>query len=66
MTDGGAAGWLQEEAAAEQQVSCDVSARFRWVPMEEVRAEADPRCHVPQVINTLSIDLLYLNRIINS
>jgi hypothetical protein len=45
------AGWLQEEEAAEQeQVSCDISARFRWVPMEEVRAEADRRCHVPKVV----------------
>ena len=40
---------LQEEEATEQ-FDCDVSARFRWVPVEEVRAEADRRCHVPQVI----------------
>lgn len=37
MTDG-----AQEEAAADDlQVDCDTSARFRWVPVEEVRAEAD-------------------------
>lgn len=43
----------EEEEEAREQVDCDVSARLRWVPVEEVRAEADRRCHVPEVINSV-------------
>jgi hypothetical protein len=38
---------LQEEAAG--QISRDIGARFRWVPVEEVRPEANRGRHVPKV-----------------
>jgi hypothetical protein len=38
-----------QEAAAAGHISCDIGARFRWVPVEEVRPEANRGRHVPKV-----------------